>query len=210
MNIIVFGATGKTGQELVTQGLELGHRVTAFVRNPSAITLTHPNLRVVQGNITDAQSLREAVVGQDAALSGLGSSDLKRHPEVTEGIRQLVSILEASGPRRFIYCSSLGVGDSLQAMRPVFRYAIVPLLLKNPLLDHEEREKIIRASSLEWTIVRPGNLTLGPRTGVYKHGKFEPGTFSSRISRADVAQFMLTQLTDDTYFRQSPGVSYSA
>jgi len=208
MKIVIFGASGASGLPLTEQALGAGHTVTAFVRTPAKLTLSSPNLNIVQGDVTDDGAVAKAVAGQDAALSALGAKTLQRAPELTEGIRHIVTALEAEGVRRFVYESSLGTGDSADKMSFSFRYFVAPFILKNALADHEEKEGIIRASSLDWVIVRPGQLVNGERTGVYQTGIGFDNRLKSRISRADVADFMLKSLVEDVYLQKAPYISY--
>jgi len=117
--------------------------------------------------------------------------------------------MEQLGVRRFVCESSLGIGDSKGQLGFLSKYVLIPVLLRNIFADKEVQEKVIRESNLEWVIVRPATLTNGPRTGAYRSG-FESGDKSirGRISRADVADFMLGQLIDDANLSKTPGVSY--
>ena len=209
MKLLVFGATGGTGREIVAQALERGHVVTVFVRNPAAITTKHDHLKVVQGNVLDYPSVEAAVQGQDAVLSALGVRKLRKNTILSDGTRNIIHAMERHGLKRFICESSLGVGDSRGQLGWVFNIFIIPLLLRNVFQDKEAQEQYIQQSSLEWVIVRPAALTNGPRTGVYRGG-FSPTdrTITAKISRADVADFMLKQLTDNSYLRKTPGLSY--
>ncbi len=209
MKLTVFGSTGKTGRELLTQALAQGHDVVAFARTPARIDdINHERLRVVQGDVLDPAAVGDAIAGQHAVLFAVGSG-----PERTtlreDGTRIVVEAMSKAGVRRLICLSSLGVGDS-RANLPFFtKYVIVSVFLRHAFADHERQEAVVTQSALDWIIVRPPHLTDGPRTGVYRHGF--PTTdrqIAGKISRADVADFMLKQLTDDTYLRQSPGVSY--
>ncbi|MGG6297488.1 NAD(P)-dependent oxidoreductase [Leptolyngbya sp. AN02str] len=206
MNLLIFGAAGKTGRELVQQAIAQGHTVTAFVRHPDKLDIQHANLRVVQGDVTHAEAVQQAVQGQDAVFSALGSSSLKKNPALVEGIRNIVQAMEQHGVKRFVYQSSLGVGDSRDRVNFFVRFIVLPFVLKNAIEDHAEKERIIQQSSLDWVIVRPAGLTTGPYTKDYKHG--ESIQFGMKISRADVADFMLNQMSDRTYVHKTPGVSY--
>jgi nucleoside-diphosphate-sugar epimerase len=132
-----------------------------------------------------------------------------RTTTLSEGTRNVVRAMERLGVRRFVCESSLGIGDSKGQLGFLFNYVVIPLLLRNIFADKQVQEKVIRESNLEWVIVRPAALTNGPRTGVYRSG-FETGDKSirARISRADVADFMLGQVTESTYLRKTPGLSY--
>jgi len=206
MNLLIFGATGDTGCELVKQALSQGHHVTAFARSPEEMALEHPNLRVVEGDVTDAASVEQAVQGQDAVLSALGSRSLKHNSALVEGVQNIVQAMEKHHVQRMVYESALGVGDSRQHVSFLVRWVVIPLVLRNAIADHEEKETIIQNSSLDWIIVRPAGLTNGPKTGEYKHG--ETIDYGLKISRADVADFMLNQLIDNTYLKKTPGISY--
>lgn len=209
MRIIIFGASGRTGKELVRQALEQGHFVTAFVRTPSKLSVSHPNLQIVQGDIADAVAVRNAIKGKDAALSALGASNpFKYDPVVVEGMKHIVSALEEEGVKRLVYMSVAGVHEHRDGVGFVIKY-IAPILLKSEIAGHTQREDIIRSSTLAWTIVHPTTLTDGPHTGQYKGGvNIASGGFVVKISRADVADFMLKQLTDNQFVQKAPRVMY--
>ncbi|NJM63208.1 MAG: SDR family oxidoreductase [Oscillatoriales cyanobacterium RU_3_3] len=206
MNLLIFGATGETGRELVKQALAQGNAVTAFVRDSAKLDMQHPNLKIVEGNITDTTTVERVVQGQDAVFSTLGSRSLKKNPALVKGVYTIVRAMEKQGVRRFVYQSSLGVGNSREHLDFLVRYIVIPLVLRNAIADHEEKEQIARQSSLDWVIVRPAGLTNGPHTGNYRHG--ESMKYGAKISRADVADFMLKQATDTTYLHKTPGISY--
>jgi putative NADH-flavin reductase len=201
MKIVLFGASGKTGTLLTEQALAKGHHVTAFVRRAGSIVQHHPKLKVITGNLNDPAGIKEAIGGADAVISTLGGGSLTKHsPEIVTGIGNIVSAMEQLGVKRIIYLSSIGAGESRNLMGPVIRFFVADVLLRVPLADHTANENRIAKSRLEWTVVRPGGLTDGPKTGNYRHGsekKILKG--STSISRANVALFMLGQLTDAEY-----------
>lgn len=206
MNLLIFGATGGTGRELVKQALNHEHTVTGFSRHAEELTDEFPTLRVIQGDVADMATVEQAVQGQDAVLSALGSSSLKRNPTLTKGVENIVQAMEQHNVRRLVYQSSLGVGDSRKQVDFLIRYIVVPLVLRNAIADHEDKERIIKQSNLDWVIVRPAGLTDGDHTGDYRYG--ETIDLGARISRADVADFMLKQVSDDACLKKTPGVSY--
>jgi putative NADH-flavin reductase len=207
MKLIIFGATGGTGQQVVTQALAQGHNVTAFVRRPEAVTTQHANLTIVQGNITDAAVVAGAVAGHEAVLSALGTRGDDK-PVLPEGTHNILVAMEQAGIRRSLWVSSFGVGDSQQQMGWIARTVIVNLFLKNAIAEKEIQERYIRESAGDWIIARPGGLTNGPLTGTYR--VTGPGDKVGRpsISRADVADFMLKNLADDRYIRKAVGLTY--
>ena len=209
MKIVVFGATGGTGRELVEQALHRRHHVTAQARTPEKLAgFEHPELEVVRGDVLHPQSVERAVVGQEAVVCAIGVG-AERTTLREDGTRNIVNAMENHDVSRLVCLSALGVGDS-RANLPFFtKYVVVGIFLRHAFADHERQERIVRDSSLAWTIVRPPHLKSGPRTGEYQHG-FPPTyrKIRAQVSRADVADFMLRQLTDDTYIRRTPGISY--
>ncbi len=209
MNMLVFGASGRTGRELVKQGLAQGHTVTAFVRHPASFVIAHPQLKVVQGDAADRVSVERAVSGQDVVICALGAANLlKRDQAVVVGVHNIIMAMEEAGVRRLIYLSADTVRatrDELNAMRKVF----VPLLFHNSAADHELNESMIKQSRLDWIIVRPPMLTNGARTSAYRSGeRLRARAIIPQFSRADLAEFMLNQLTDDTFLDKAAEVMY--
>ena len=210
MKMLVLGATGATGRHLVEQALAQGHRLTALARNPAKLHRRSPDLTVVQGDVTDRGVMERAVRSQDAVLCALGSSTpLRRDRALVEGIGNLVGAMERLGVRRLVYRSFLGVSDGRGQLSLLGRYLVAPLLLGKVAADHERKEAIIQRSALEWVIVRPPRLTNGRRTGPYRSGADIQATMViPRVSRSGLAEFMLGQLTSDTYLRRTPAIMY--
>ncbi|MDC0834226.1 SDR family oxidoreductase [Geitlerinema sp. CS-897] len=209
MKVLIFGSTGGTGRQVVEQALERGHTVTAFARDPAKLDLEHANLEVVRGDVTDAASVEQAVRGQDAVVCVLGSGQKLTGTIRSEGTRQIIDAMEKAGVRRFICQSTLGAGDSWGNLNFFWKYVMFGFLLRAVFTDHEQQEAYVRQSRLDWTIVRPGAFVEGSRTGRYRHGfPSSDKTLKLEISRADVADFILKQLTDDVYLGQTPALSY--
>lgn len=208
MNVLVFGASGATGREVVRCALDRGHAVRAFVRDPAKLRIGHARLATVVGDVVEYASVERAVGGADAAVSALGSGNsLGPDPALIDGVRNIVRAMEQAGVRRLVYLSMLGVGGSGWQLGFVDRHVVLPLLLRNVMRDHAEKERLIERSTLDWVIVRPPRLTNGPYTGHYRAGKdASERTLLASISRADVADFMVKQLTDDRYLRGTPAV----
>ena len=209
MRLLVFGSTGGTGRELLIQALDQDHSVTAYARDPAKIEdIQHSRLTVVRGDVLDAATVGSAVAGHEGILVTIGAGSIRTTLR-EEGTRHIVEAMQSTGVKRLICQSSLGVGDSRPNLPFFTKYIIVGIFLRHAFADHELQEAVVRRSSLDWTIVRPPHLKDGPRTGVYRHGFSRTDKrIKSWISRADVADFMLKQLLDDTYLHQAPGVSY--
>jgi putative NADH-flavin reductase len=210
MQILVIGATGGTGREIVKQALERGHDVVALARKPSKMKTTHERLRVVQGDVMDAASVDAAMQGCGAVVCALGHKRwLGPSKILSEGTRNIVHAMEKHGVKRLVVESALGVGDSIGRLGLYYTLFTIPVILPFYWFDKGRQERVVRESSREWVIVRPGQLTNGRKRGVYKHGpRVGNYLWSVAISRADVADFMLNQLGDTPYLRHAPGLSY--
>jgi putative NADH-flavin reductase len=221
MRLVIFGPTGGTGRRLVERAIAEGHEVTAFVRDPSRITARHERLDVVVGDAFDPESVREAVAGNEAVIGILGSRKPSNplHPRrpgdpdgvASAGSANIIAAMEEHGVRRFVCQTAWGVGESRQDpgfAGAFFMKVLVPPLLRDEYADKEVQEKLVRQSDLEWVIVRPMILTNGPWTNYYRAGvDLKPGR-RPYISRADVADFLMRQLTDDTFVRNAPAIGY--
>ena len=207
-NIIVFGATGRSGSAVIKQALKAGYSVTAFVRDPGKMETSNPKLRVVSGDVLDPASVERAVAGQDAVVSCLGAG-LKGRVR-SEGTRNIIRAMERAGVSRLISQSSLGVGDSRANLNFFWKRIMFGLLLRKAYADHGVQEKYIRESRLDWTIVRPASLTEEEATGDYLHG-FSPKerNLSLKIALGDLADFVIHELENGSYQRQAPGLSYA-
>ncbi|NEN97150.1 MAG: SDR family oxidoreductase [Moorea sp. SIO3I7] len=209
MNILIFGSTGGTGRQVVEQALEQGHRVTAFARNPAKLDINHANLKVVQGDVMDVTSVEKAVQGQEAVVCVLGAGQKMTGTIRSEGTQQIIHAMEKAGIRRFICQSTLGAGDSWENLNFFWKYIMFGFLLRHVFADHQRQENYVQQSSLDWTIVRPGAFVDGNRTGKYRHGfPSNDKTSKLKISRADVADFILKQLADEKYIHKTPSLSY--
>jgi putative NADH-flavin reductase len=207
MCILIFGATGGTGRQLVQQALERDHQVTAFVRNPNKLSLRHSKLRVVQGDIQHVETIEAAVPNHDAVLSALGTRSLGPTTLLSEAAQEIVRTMEAHGVRRLLWQSSLGIGETKGQLGSIYNWLLIPLLLRHVFADKERQEQIVRSSSLDWTIVQPAALTNGPLTGAYCVGRQAcAGRLFPRISRANVAHFMLEELTARAYVKQTVAI----
>jgi len=204
MKLLVLGATGRTGRELLAGALRQGHEVTALARDPSRLTVHDDRLRVCAGSAADPDTVDKAVAGQDAVLCALGPTSARElvHSELMRAsVSALLGAMERHGVRRLILLSALGVGESARDAPRIPRFAF-GTILRRVGKDKERAEDAVQASRLEWTILYPPALTNGPATGGYRHGESLKLSGSPKISRADVAQLMLAQLTDDRYVRK--------
>jgi putative NADH-flavin reductase len=208
MRVLVVGATGGTGRELVQRALEHGHQVTAFVRDPAKLQMEHANLRVTKGDVLDYATVESAMRGQDAVLSALGHRRFFYPNRIqSDGMQNILRAMKACDVPRLVCESALGIGNSVGRLGLPHTFLIMPLILGFYMWDKLRQEEIIMASDRDWVIVRPGVLKNGPTRGNYRHGR-DVGSYlwPVVISRADVADFMLKQLGDDTYLGTAPGL----
>ncbi len=207
MKLIVFGATGTIGTQLVRQALNQHHNITAFARRAGKIKINHKNLKLISGNVLNSEKVKNAVHGHNAVLVALGAG--RKGNIRSEGTRNIIQAMEQSGVNRLVCLSTLGAGDSRHNLNFFWKHIMFGLFLRKAYADHQLQEEYIRNSSLIWTIVRPGAFTNGKRTEKYKHGfSSHEKNLQLKISRADVADFMLKQLSVDQYHCKSPAISY--
>jgi putative NADH-flavin reductase len=201
--LLLLGATGLTGRHLLAGALERGHEVTVLVRDPGKLTAEHPRLRTVVGSATDPATVDDALAGRDAVLCALGTrspSSLLRCRLMTDSMRALVPAMRRRGASRLVLLSALGVGHSADhaplALRAAFR-----TVFRQVGRDKAAAEEYVRAGDLDWTVVYPPALTDDPPSGDYRSGRALAVKGLPRISRADVAHFMLSQLSDTAFSR---------
>lgn len=204
MKILILGATGKTGQQLVIQSLERHYEVTVLVRDPTKLTLVHEKLTLIKGSVLDKDLLTKTVEGKDAVLSALGvGKSLKSSNFISNAVSLLISAMKEKNIKRLIFMSAFGVGKTF-AQANLIQKIIFRLPLKNLYADKSKADEQLRNSKLDWTLVYPVRLTNTSRTGKYTVGEKLPMKGMPKISRADVADFMLHQLTDNTFLKKSP------
>ncbi|MBK1620450.1 epimerase [Lamprobacter modestohalophilus] len=203
MKIALFGATGGTGHQVLSQGLAKGYAFRALARSPDQVKQADA-VEVIAGDVRDPAAVERCLTGTDAVICVLGSHG-SAEPVEAEGSEQIITGMQRLGIKRLIAVTSMGVGDSRDQV-PAFFRVIMQLTLKKIMAAKEVQEQLIRDSGLDWTIVRPGGLTDGPATGAYLSGT-DKSIKATRVARADVADFVLQQLLDDRYLRQTPAVS---
>lgn len=200
--IIVFGSTGKTGLEIVKNLLSEGHEVTAFVRDPSRLEINSENLKITTGDIFDREAVSGAVQNQDAVVVALGTGQSLGKSEIrSAGTANVIKAMMNKGIKRLLVISAMGVGESWNDLSLINRLFFATLL-KNSRRDHEAQEQHIKATRLDWTIIRPSGLTDDPVTGIYGFGS-SIRSGNSRIARADVAHLLHRILDDSSYFRKA-------
>uniref|UniRef100_UPI0035127F4E NAD(P)-dependent oxidoreductase n=1 Tax=Oricola sp. TaxID=1979950 RepID=UPI0035127F4E len=204
MKVIVFGATGNVGRLAVERLLKDGHEVTAFARRPGKIGIDDPKLRLQAGDAFDAADVENAVRGHDAVVITIGAGMSRRSLIRSQGTMNVIQAMQSHGVRRLICQSTLGAHESWSNLNFFWKRIMFGALLKPVFRDHELQEKLVRASGLDWTIVRPSAFADGPATGSFKEG-FGPEEHGLKltISREDIAAFLTRQVGDLTYLRRA-------
>jgi len=204
MRILIIGASKGTGALAVKAALERGHDVTAFARSPERLGLEHPKLTRVKGDFHNDEDVEKAVPGHDAVIVTASSGSLasfKENPKFfSQGTKLVIQAMKASGVRRLIVLSAIGVGETKKISGWIAEKFLFGMLFKLPYTDHERQEQDTRESGLEWVIARPARLTDGPATKTYiKRVGLERVPWSWSISRADVADFLVEAAEVDTW-----------
>ena len=202
MQLVVFGATGRTGRHVVNIALEKGYQVTAIVRNPAAVSAKHPNLQVVQGNLMQPASFGAHMQGKHAVISCIGSDSLKPTTLYSQGIQNILAGMEPAGVKRVMAmsASAVVVSPKMNLLLRFFTKYILQRILKNPYTDTRLMEKILQHSNTNWTIARPPRLTNKTATGRYRYAINSFLEKCLSITREDLARFMVDNLTNpETY-----------
>ena len=208
MKVIVFGATGTIGKLAVQQMLDDGHEVTAFARNPKKLGSNHPKLSLYAGDATKEAQVSDAIKGHDAVVITLGSGLSRKSLIRSQGTLNVIRGMQAQGVERLICQSTLGAHESWSNLNFFWKRIMFGMIIRPVFLDHELQESIVRASGLNWTIVRPGSFADGPATGNYKED-FAPTErkLTLKIARADIAKFLSKQLSDLRYMHRAVAIS---
>lgn len=205
MRIVVFGASSASGRLLVEKALAVGYEVNAFVRDASKLGVLHPKLTVSQGDALNLSQVEDAIKGSDAVLSTLGP---KGKPAVmaAQSTKNIVDAMEKHGVKRLVVVSVAGIAVPQDNRKRNLIDGLLKLLLKDVFVDRENQIAVLSASRLEWVAVRVPRLTDEPAKGSVKAFFGSPNP-SFKVTRADLADFMLEQLTSDRWLRQAPILS---
>jgi nucleoside-diphosphate-sugar epimerase len=208
MKVTIFGATGKTGQLVVEKALQAGHSVKAFARTPSKLGISHPDLEVVQGAVLERERVNEAVAGADAVISVLGPVNNEPTYTISQGMAHILEAMHAHGAHRLIV--SVGAGVRMPQDKPGlfdrFIGVVLKLTARHVYQDMVRVAAWVRESDRDWTLVRVPMLTDNPGTGDIRAGYLGQGT-GPRLSREDMASFIVRQLEDERYLHEAPVIS---
>lgn len=212
MKIAVFGATGIVGKAVVNEALKKGHEVTVLTRNAKKVATQHERLYVIEGDVTDRSIVHNVLKGQEAVIQTLGiggKGDGKPTTFVSEANKIIMAEMEQMNVKRLVAISVIGAGDSLTFLPWIYRKLVLPLFMKwfQAVIDDKNRmEPMIMKSGLDWTIVRCTTVKERPATGKV-NATLDGKGLNFSISAADMAVFIVNQLTDNRFLKQNPTIS---
>jgi len=206
MHVLIIGASKGIGLETTRQALDAGHDVRALARSATAIAISNPSLEKMRGNALKTVDVKAALVGVDVVIQtlGVGLGELFRPVHLfSDATRVLIQAMKIQGVKRLICVTGFGAGDSRASISCLQRLPF-QIVFARAYDDKSLQEQLIKESELDWTIARPGVLTSGPRTGHYQILSEASQWRNGIISRADVAEFLVRQIGDQTYIRKAP------
>ncbi|WP_426070474.1 NAD(P)-dependent oxidoreductase [Janthinobacterium sp. DSP2-3-3] len=203
MKLAIFGASGATGRQLLRQALDAGHTVSVLLRSADALPIDHARLTRIVGQLGHPATMRAVVQDAEAVISVLGARKGGAQNICSDAMRHILPAMQATGARRLIALSAYGASETYKAS---WFIRFVRKMIGAKMRDKDKMEALVRASATDWTLVRPPALTNGPSTGVYRSGTtLKPGIMG-RISRADLAAFMLRTAEQGNHLDQAPVV----
>jgi putative NADH-flavin reductase len=203
MKLTIFGASGATGRHLVEQALQAGHEVTAFIRASGGLEIQHRRLRTVAGDFDQPSAVLAAIEGAHAVVSVLGARKNDASGVCARGIACILRAMDGAGARRLIALSSYGASETSRASLFI---RFVRKVIPDKMRDKDEMEALVRGSAIDWTLIRPPLLTNGQRTGRYRAGTALAPGLAARLSRADLAAFILRVAEGGRYIGEAPVV----
>lgn len=212
MKIVVFGATGIVGKAVVSEALRKGHEVTVLTRNAEKVTIRHEHLHIVEGDVMDRSVVRNVLKGQEAVIQTLGIGGKGNGQPtrfVSEANRLIMEEMKRMNVKRLVAISVIGAGDSLLFLPWAYRKIVLPLFMRwfQAIIDDKNRmEPMIKKSGLDWIIVRCTTVKERPATGK-TNATLDGKGLKFSISSADMAAFIVNQLTDNSFLKQCPTIS---
>ncbi|MEH2124066.1 NAD(P)-dependent oxidoreductase [Nostoc sp.] len=207
MKVLVIGAAGKTGRAVVEQAVVAGHQVTAFVHKADEYEVS--NVRIIEGDATDSTTMDAAVLGQDAVLDTIGGKKpYKATTLESSAANTIIASMQRNGVRRLVVTSMIGEGES-EANATLYERLLIATFLRGADKDKAAMESAVKSSGLEWAILRPTILSDDPAKGNVRVFDPETGEKAHKITRADLADFMLAQLDSNEYLHQAVTIANS-
>ena len=209
-NILVFGASGGTGLEVVEQALEAGHKVTAILRHPDKFPIRHEQLRIIKGDVLNSITYENTFFGMDVVISCLGTRNREATVVYSQGVTNIMQAMQKVGMDRII-CLSAGAVEIAPNTSFLMKFLIKNILqklFKYSYADMLLMEGILHGSNLNWTVIRPPRLLNGDRTGKYRTSINEFIPNMSSLNRADLADYIIHHLDDEKTYKSKVEISY--
>lgn len=204
LEVLVLGGTSGIGLEVVKLALQRGHKVTATSRHPERLAMKHDNLSNVLGDVTNAERMAELLPGQEAIVSAIGIGPTRDPISVfSEGMKIILAAIPENQRTKIISITGIGAGDSRGHGSFFYDKVFWPLALKTVYEDKDRQEQLLKRSDSNWTIVRPGFLTDGSAETRYRIINNMDGVTSGKISRTDVAHFIVAAFEQNLYAKET-------
>lgn len=209
-SIVVIGANGGTGLQLVKMALKRDHDVTAIVRNPANLKIRHPNLTVIQGDVLHPETFQKSFANKDFVISAIGTSSTAATTLYSRGSENVLKGMREAGVTRafFISASGLDVNPSFNFLMRMATKHILQRILRNMYDDLKRMEAIVKRSDLDWTIMRPPRLTNAELTGRYRFSVNHYLDQGMVVSRADLSHFILENIYNTDIYQSTVEVAY--
>ncbi len=210
MKVFLFGATGKTGIEILTKLLEEKHQVVALARNPDAISVSDSNLKILKGNIYNPETYQDELANCDIVISALGTGTSRKPTEIySKGGQKIISAMQKASKKRLITLTAGAFDPTDPATQSVIIKYIVQPLFKNIYADMQQWETILEnTNDIDWTIIRPSRLTNGQEKSNYRIQQNHCPKGGGKISRKDLAGFITKQINSTKFVRQKVAIAY--
>lgn len=206
MKIALFGGTGKAGRHLLEALLEVGHEVTALVRTPQNLLMSHANLKIVQGDVLEAEPVLQALEGQEIVISAISEGTTPVRKTQSGGIANILAAMQQKGIRRIICMGGAGLLQFNQTER-VNEQPWFPAMLKDVALEHMEVLRLLQTSSFEWTIVCPPMILNAPHDGKFMVTADHAPTQNNEVNAGNIADFIAEELTARIFVNKRVGIT---
>jgi len=209
MRITIFGATGATGRMLTQQALTKGYEVVACARNPTKLDIEDEKLKIVRGELSNQSDIEESIKGSDAVISILGPTGSSKGLPISKGMQNILQAIQKCNLKRIIATATPSAVDPHDTFDLKFKLAVlmVTLFIPSAYQDIVKTAEAIRATDLDWTIVRLPLLNSKPKQGQLNASYIGQGKVNLHLSRGDLVDFLLSQIEDDTYIQKAPAIS---
>ena len=209
MKVLIVGATGSVGRHLLQLGTERGHELTVLVRKPEKLKPWEGRIRILRGDALDIDAIDQAVRGQDAVIYSIGVKTIRRTTLFSESTRIVIDAMERNKVKRLVCITGVGAGETKDHGGFLYDRVLYPLITKRVYKDKELQEMMIQRSSLDWVIVRPAMFREGTSSRKLQAVTDVRGVTLRRVSRAEVAAFVLEQLTENRFLRKPVFIGHS-